>query len=115
MQEPAIVVTRAYDLSLWLFQKAESLPRSHRVLLGDRIIKSGLDLLLILVRASYLPAHSPRKPELLDRAGLETNTLRYLLRIAKDLKVMSVDSYLLAAERIDEIGRMTAGWRRSLS
>ena len=115
MQEPALVVTRAYDLSLWLFQKVEHLPRSHRPLLGDRVIQSGLDLLLLLVRAAYLPGHSARKSELLDRAGLETNTLRYLLRILKDLHLLSLDSYTFAAERLEEIGRMTGGWRKSLS
>ena len=115
MQEPALVVTRAYDFTLWLFQKVEHLPRSHRVLLGDRIIQSALDLLLLLVRAAYLPQHSPRKGELLDRAALETNTLRYLLRLTKDLHLLSVDSYTFASERIDEIGRMTGGWRKSLS
>ena len=114
MQEPAIVVTRAYDLTIWLFQKVESLPRSHRVILGDRLIKSGLDLLLMLVRAAYLPSQSPRKGELLDRANLETNTMRYLLRIAKDLRLISIESYTFAAARIEEIGRMTAGWRKSL-
>lgn len=72
MQEPAIVSARAYDLSLWLFQKAEHLPRAHRILLGDRLIDSGLDLLLFLVRAAYLPARSPHKAELLDRAALES-------------------------------------------
>ena len=116
MQEPALVVTRAYDLTLWLFQKVESLPRSHRVLLGDRTVKSGLEILpVLLVRAAYLPSHSPRKAELLDRANLETNALRYLLRISKDLRLISLDSYTFASQRIEEIGRMTAGWRKSLS
>jgi hypothetical protein len=114
MNEPALVVTRAYDLNLWLFERATHLPRSYRVILGDRLMQSGLDLLLLLVRAAYLPAHSPRKGELLDRAGLETNTLRYLLRMTKDLHQLSVDSYSYASERIEEIGRMTGGWRKSL-
>lgn len=114
MQEPAVAVTHAYDLTLWLFQKAEHLPRSHRILLGDRMIQSGMDLLLLLVRAAYLPARSPRKAELLDRATLETNTLRYLVRLAKDLRAISTESYLYAAERLEEVGRMTGGWRKSL-
>jgi len=115
MQEPALVITRAYDLTIWLFQKAEHLPSAHRVILGDRLIQSALDLLLLLVRAAYLPARSARKAELLDRAALETNTLRYLVRLAKDLRLISIDSYTYASEKLEEVGRMTGGWRKSLS
>ena len=114
MQEPAVVITRAYDLTLWLFQKAAHFPRAERILLGDRLLQTGLDLLLYLVRAAYLPASSPRKSELVARAIVETNTLRYLLRLAKDLRLLSVDSYLFASERLEEIGRMSGGWRKSL-
>jgi hypothetical protein len=84
MQEPALLITHAYDLTLWLFQKAEHLPRSQRILLGDRMIQAGMDLLLLLVRAAYLPARSPRKAELLERARLETNTRYCGLGVAED-------------------------------
>ena len=41
------------------------------------------------------------------------NRMRFLLRLAKDLKLMSVDSYGHAAERVEEIGRMVGGWRKA--
>ena len=37
---------------------------------------------------------------------------RLLLRLAKDLKLLSLDAYTFAAERLDEIGRMVGGWRK---
>ena len=36
--------------------------------------------------------------------------MRYLLRLAKDLNLLTVDSYGHAAERVEEIGRMVGGW-----
>ncbi|MGA2742668.1 MAG: reverse transcriptase domain-containing protein, partial [Bryobacteraceae bacterium] len=51
--EPALVVTKAYDLVLWLLPKAETFPRSYRFSVGERVVAHGLDLLLALVEAAY--------------------------------------------------------------
>ncbi|MBI3680493.1 MAG: diversity-generating retroelement protein Avd [Acidobacteria bacterium] len=109
MTEPAVVVQRAYELVLWLLPKAERFPRSFRFTVGERTVAAGLDLLLALVEASY----SADKSAFLDQASRKTNTLRYLLRIAKDLKLLTVDSYAFVSEKLEEIGRMTGGWRKT--
>ena len=109
-EEPAPVVGKAYDLNLWILQKIEKFPRSHRHEVGDRLASNALDLLLNLVEAAY----AVEKAELVKRAGARTNAVRYLLRMSKDLHLMSVDSYGFAAERLDEIGRMIGGWQKSV-
>lgn len=111
MAQPAVIVDQAYDFTLWILNKVEGFPRSHRPLLGDRMVTASIDLLLLLVRAMY----TANKAELLDRANLEINALRYLLRLAKDLKLLSIDSYEFAAKRGDEIGRMLGGWRKQVA
>jgi len=67
----------------------ENFPRSYRFSVGDRLVQGILDLLLRL------------------------NRLRFLLRLAKDLNLLNVDSYGHAAERVEEIGRMVGGWRKA--
>ena len=57
-------------------------------------------------------AYSPSKGELLRQAGRRLQALRYLTRLAKDLRLVSVDAYGFAAERADEIGRMMGGWQK---
>ena len=52
-EEPAIVVTKAYDLVLWLLPKAETFSRSYRFSVGERVVAHSLDLLLALVEAAY--------------------------------------------------------------
>ena len=89
------VVNKAYDFVLWLLPKVENFPRAHRFTVGDRLTANGLDLLTSLVEAAY--AHSTR----------------YLLRLAKDLRLLSVDSYGFSEEKLDEIGRMVGGWRKA--
>ena len=108
-REPAVVVGKAYDFVLWLLPKVEKFGRSFRFSVGDRLVSQGLDLLLLLVEAAY----SKNKSALLQQANVKANTLRYLLRLAKDLQLLSVDSYGFAVERLEEIGRMVGGWQKT--
>ena len=107
--ETAAIVTKAYDLVLWLLPKVEGFSRTYRHMIGDRLTSHGLDLLLLLVQASY----ASDKIESLRQANEKVNGIRYLLRLAKDLHVLSLDSYGFAAEKLDEIGRMAGGWLKA--
>jgi hypothetical protein len=107
--ELPIVVGKAYDFSLWLIQKVEHFPRSYRFSIGDRLVAIVLDVLLCLVDAAY----SRDKARILAEVNGRLNRIRYLLRLAKDLRLLTVDSYGHAAERVEEIGRMAGGWRKA--
>ena len=104
-----MVVGKAYDFALWLLPKVESFPRSHRFTIGERLSAHGLDVLVILTEAAYTSS----KDDLLTEANRKINSTRLLLRLAKDLKLLSLDAYGFAAERLDEIGRMVGGWRKT--
>ncbi|MGH9719176.1 MAG: diversity-generating retroelement protein Avd, partial [Bryobacteraceae bacterium] len=108
--ETPVVITKTYDFVLWLLPKVEKFSRSFRFTIGERLSAHGLDLLVLLVEAAY----ATRKEDLLEGANRKVNGARYLLRLSKDLQLMSIDSYGYAAERLDEIGRMVGGWRKSL-
>jgi hypothetical protein len=108
--EPAVVVLKVYDLLLWLLPKAEKFPRSFRFSVGERLVGAGLDLLIMLVEAAY----TSDKAQLLEAANRKTNALRYLLRLAKDLRLMNLDSFAFAAQRLEEIGRMIGVWQKSI-
>jgi hypothetical protein len=108
--EPAVIVVKAYDFTLWLLPKVEKFPRSFRFTAGERLVGNGLDLLLSLVGAAY----SSDKQQAVDEAARKVNAVRYLLRLGKDLRLMSQASYAFASEQLEEIGRMAGGWRRSL-
>ena len=100
-----VAVVKTYDFALWLLQKVENFPKAYRFTVGERLAAHGLDLLTILVEAAY----ARNKSNLLEEASRKVNSTRYLLRMAKDLKLMSIDSYGHSAEKLDEIGRMVGG------
>jgi hypothetical protein len=104
-----VVVQKAYEFSIWLIRKVENFPRSYRFSVGDRLVQGTLDLLLRLVDAAY----ARDKFRILSEVNAMLNRMRFLLRLAKDLSLLNVDSYGHAAERVEEIGRMVGGWRKA--
>jgi len=103
------VLVRLYDFMIWTMRRVEKFPRSQRFVIGDRLEVLLLDLLDLLLEANY----SRAKREMLRRANLQLEKLRYLTRICCDLKLLSRSQYLFAAGQIDDIGREVGRWRKA--
>jgi hypothetical protein len=63
-------------------------------------------VLELLVEAAY----SSEKQPLLARANREIEVLRWLVRLAKDRKLLTERQYLLSCKALSECGRMVGGW-----
>ena len=103
------VITKTYDLILWSCNHTGKFPRNHRFVLGESIERNLYDLLENLIRARY----TKQRQELLEKANLTLEILRFQMRMAKDLQCLKVDSYGFAAMAIDEIGKLVGGWLKS--
>lgn len=106
------IVQKAYDLLRYTIPMLNKFPRSQRFTLADRIQNSLTELLEELIRAYYSPA--ARKKELLQQVNIRLEILRHHFRLCYDLGLYSSLKYKEFAERLDEIGRMTGGWLKSL-
>ena len=78
--------------------------------MGDRIVARALDIVERLTAAAY--SADTRAP--LEAANEAVNSLRLLLRLAFDLRLLTVDAQEFASTRLEEVGRMAGGWRKSL-
>lgn len=101
-------ITRLYDYLLWIIPKLEKFPRSQKFLLADRIESLLLDILDLLIEAAY----SRNKQPLLRRANLQLEKLRYLIRLCKDLKLLSLKAYEHSARAVNDTGTSIGGWLR---
>jgi hypothetical protein len=101
-----VVITKTYDLILWSCNHTGKFPRNHRFVLGERIERNLYDLLETLVKAKY----TRQRQDLLEKANLMLETLRFQMRLAKDLQCLKVESYGFAAKATDEIGKLVGGW-----
>jgi hypothetical protein len=108
LQKEVSAVTKTYDLTLWLLPHVGKFDRQHRFTLGNRLEEGVLEVLELLVEASYTREKQP----LLRRANLRLERLRYLVRLAKDLRQLSLKQYEFAARAMNEIGMEIGGWAK---
>ena len=98
-----------YQLVKWLIPALDRFPRRQKFLLGDRIQSTALAGLETLVEATFTHSRGP----LLERANVDLDKLRLLMRLSKELGYLDARRYEHAARRIDEVGRLVGGWKRA--
>jgi hypothetical protein len=107
--EELVVIVKTYDLIRWSCHHTGKFPRNHRFVLGERIERNLYDLLETPLKSKY----TRNRQELLQRANLTLEILRFQMRLAKDLQCLKVESYGFAARAIDEIGKLVVGWPKA--
>lgn len=89
----------------------KTFPKLERFTLGNKIENTILEVLELILSASYQPKY--KKGEILRKASDKTDLLKYLIRLANDTKSINIKKYLIAEEKVLEIGRMLGGWIKS--
>ena len=109
MRSVTPVVEKQYQLILWMLPKIANFPKDQRFLLADRIERLLLDILEMLIGAVY----SKNKREILARVNLKLDMMRFMMRMAKDMKYVNLKSYDHFCQIVLEIGRMVGGWYKA--
>lgn len=104
-----IIYQKHYDLMLYSFPIIGRFPKEQRFVLGQQIENAMLDIGQMIVHANKLR----NKREKLYELDIALEKLRFLIRLSKDLKMMSISKYGHHCERIDEIGKLLGGWLKS--
>lgn len=111
MKSEILAVTKLYDIILWLLPQVEKFPRDYKFTIGDRLINNLLDSLETIIEAAY----TKDKTYLLRKLNLQLEKLRYMIRLSKDIRALSVKKYAYISGEIDELGRMIGGWLKTES
>lgn len=82
------IITKTYDLLLYLLPQVAKFPRSERYLLGERLELLCFDVLELLLNACY----SREKVSILQQANVKLEQARYYVRLCKDLKEKTQNS-----------------------
>jgi hypothetical protein len=110
--QPESILSKTHDLWKILFPVLSRLPKHYKFTLGDRAQSVVSDLLELVVEAYYSPP-AAKKP-LLQRTNIKIELLRHYLRLGYELSCYPSTTLVRMAEPLDEIGRMTGGWLKSL-
>jgi hypothetical protein len=110
MQESPLF-SRTYDMLLWLIPQANRFPRAHRFGLGERVVRLGLSFQETIIAAAL--HHGRDQQGLFKRADVHLAQLRQVLRLCKDLELLSVGQYEHIAARVVEVGKLLGGWMKT--
>lgn len=96
---------------LWL-NIINHIPKDRRYTIGARIENKFLDLLDI----AYLTYFAERntKQEKISECILILDTLKFIISITWEAKLISSSQYQEIAIKLEEIGKMLGGWKNSL-
>jgi hypothetical protein len=103
------VISDFYDFMLWMIGHTEKFPRHHRYSLGLAIENRLQHILGLLLRAKY----AKEKIAILSETNIELETLRFQMRLSKDLNVLSIKSYGFGSQTLESIGSQVGGWIKS--
>ena len=106
----APLYVRAHDLARWLMERAAGWRNPPERDLGRALNAQGLELSSSISLALTFPA---TRADHQERADESVVRIRSILRLARDLGVLSPRQLRYAGAELDAIGRMLGGWRRS--
>jgi four helix bundle protein len=101
-----------YDLAIHTFTFTEKMKRSFKFTIGEKLNLNAVDLLLNIYKANS------RKDEryMHLQAGQEhIEEIRLLLRMSKDLQIMTVNRFVTLNEMVETISKQVYGWQQSVS
>ena len=107
------IFAKAYDLYKILSSWRNGIEKTARHTLWQKSEETCLSLIESLLLAGQ--RSKEKKAPALERASVQLNLLRVLLRLARDTKVIDLKKYVAAQQIIDEIGRMLGGWIKSVT
>lgn len=106
MRREVNAISKIYDFILWMIPKIDKFPRNQKFLIGDRLETLLLDTLETLIEAAY----TKKKAHLLRLANLQLEKMRYLVRLSKDLKLITNKDYEYCARAINDVGISVGAW-----
>ena len=88
------------------------IPKGSRYTIGSRIENKYLDLLEQTYVAYF--SNKESKPARISQCILTLDTLKFLVSVAWEGKLISNRHFEDVATKLDEVGKMLGGWKKSL-
>lgn len=91
----------------------QHMAKGQRYTIGTRIESKFLDLLELAYNTYFSPKDT--KAEKISNCVFTLDTLKFLIYIAWEGKMISHNQYTEIAGKLEEIGKMFGGWKKNLN
>lgn len=104
---------RIFEFYKVAYQYIQLFQKKDKYTLGQKINDLILEILELIFLAVSLSKEE--KSKILQKASLKIDLLKILIRLAKEIKTLDNKKYIQLQQELQEIGKMTGGWLRSLN
>jgi SHS2 domain-containing protein len=104
------VYKASYDLLLGIFDFVKDFKREYKYTLGEELKKEAIGLVMLIYKVNGLED----KIKVLKKARAKTETIRLLLRIIKDLRLINISRFVGINKKIEKVSRQLTGWQKSI-
>lgn len=101
----------AYDLAIHTFRFTEKMQRSFKYTIGEKLNIDVVDLLLCIYHAN---SRKDERYSLLQSGRDRIEELRLLLRMSKDLNILTIKRFVVLNELVENISRQITGWQKTV-
>lgn len=106
------IIAKSYQFLKDMVFVIGKFPKSQRFLIGDKMQNLISEVMELLIEAYYVERQY--KKSRLQKVNISLEKLRYYNRLCFEIGYYGSGKYRQIHEQIDEIGRMTGGWLKSL-
>ncbi|MBU1102925.1 four helix bundle protein [Patescibacteria group bacterium] len=101
------VYKTSYDLILELFQTANSFSRDYRFTIGEKIKNETMEMIICIYRANKSFVERGKH---IGEAREKVETIRFLLRVLKDLKQLGFKKFVYLNEKVESVSKQLSLW-----
>ncbi|OGN03875.1 MAG: hypothetical protein A2831_03095 [Candidatus Yanofskybacteria bacterium RIFCSPHIGHO2_01_FULL_44_17] len=105
------IFKKVYELYKLFYSYRNNISKQDRYTLWQKIETLVLEIIESILLASSVPKSD--RLTILEKISLNLNKLRIFVRLAKEVRILDNQKYLVLQENIDEIGRQLGGWIKS--
>lgn len=100
-----------YELLQLIVRLVKNMPREFKQALGGELRDQCLKITILILRANTAQDKEPDLMEIIERK----ETIELLIRLSRDLQLISTGQYAQAIELVASVGKQTNGWRKQQS
>lgn len=109
LAEELPIYKATYDLVLVVFRLVKNFTKEYKYTLGESIKKEAIEAVTNIYRANV----KKDKTEYLEKTRENIEVLRLYIRLAKDLKCISVKQIAFVNGHIENVSKQLTGWLKS--
>ena len=103
------VYKASYDLLLAIFRFTKNFAKEFKYTVGESLKKETIDLITLIYRANSVE----KKHAVLQQAREQIEVIRLLIRVMKDLRQISLETFVQVNMAVENVSKQLTGWQKS--